>query len=170
MTTPLLEAIVEGLTPEERQELQDAIDYMAEHAHTGTPEGSIARVVNGLSPNVRAKFELVSEMLETPRMRPFDPKMGNDEYAEALGADPQTLANVKNRLDSAAVVQGLQRRMETDASLAYGQPEQPLSLKEQLAAALEAHGSEQYFVPEMTNASAHRPMKDAVRIIMEKSK
>ena len=139
--TPL-QALVEDLNPQERQELVDAIDYLAEHARTGMPEGSVARVINGLSPTVRAKFELVSEMLETPRMRPFDPKMGNDEYADAFGADPRTLERIKQRMDAGDVAAGLQRRMGTDASLAYGQPDKPLSLREQLAAAHKIHGGE----------------------------
>ncbi len=140
MTTPLLAALVEDLSLSERQELQDAITYLTEHAQSGMPEGSVARVINGLSPAVRAKFELVSQMLETPRMAPFQPKMGNDEYAEAFGADPATLERIKQRMDAGTVATGLQRRMGTDASLAYGAQSAPLTLKEQLAAALDLHG------------------------------
>jgi hypothetical protein len=137
--TSLLNEITADLTSDERQELVDACDYMAQNHASPVAEGSIARVLNGLSPRVRERFATVVEMLETPRTRPFDPKMGNDEYAEVLGADPQVLANIKGRLDNAAIVQGLQKSMGTDASLAYGQPDKPLSLREQLAAAHALH-------------------------------
>ena len=142
MTTPLLAAIVEGLTPQERQELVDAIDYMSEHSQSGQPlpELTVSRLINQLSPNVRQRFELVSQMLETPRMRPFDPKLGNDEYAEALGADPQTLANVKRGMDDDAIAAGLQRRMGTDAQMIYDNGDKPLTLREQLRAAHKIHG------------------------------
>lgn len=135
----LLAAIVEGLNPDERQELVDACDYMAQNHASPVAEGSIARVLNGLSPRVRERFATVVEMLETPRMRPFDPKMGNDEYAEVLGADPQVLANIKGRLDNAAIVQGLQRRMGTTASQNYGKPDEPATLRELLGAAIDLH-------------------------------
>lgn len=138
--TPLLQQILSGLNQSEQQELQNAIDYLAEHANGDVPEGSISRVINGLSPRVRHQFVILSEMLDTPRAAPFQPKMGNDEYAQALEADPQMLASIKGRMDADAVAEGLQRRLGTDASAQYEQSEQPLSRREQVAAAIKLHG------------------------------
>lgn len=75
--TPLLQQILSGLNPDEQQELQNAIDFLTEHANKGVPEGTISRVINGLSPRVRQQFVILNEMLDTPRTAPFQPKMRN---------------------------------------------------------------------------------------------
>lgn len=167
MTTPLLQELVADLQPQQRQELADAISYMTEHASTGRPppEGGYARIINQLSPQVRSKFELISQLLETPRMMPFQPKLGNDEYSALLDADPQLMANVKRGMDDEDIAAQLQRKMGTDASAQYGKEPAPMTLREQLAAALDLHGPDEHFLPAMSNASAHLPMKDALKII-----
>jgi phosphoribosyl-ATP pyrophosphohydrolase len=146
MTTPDQSAIAllfHGLSPAEQQELQDIAAYLSEHAATGghdMPEQSVARLFNQASPKVREKLARLSEALETPRFAPFQEKRSVADRAGEFGLDPQVTEMVKQGLDNNDVAAQLQRKMGTDASAQYGQPDRPLSLKEQLAAALELHG------------------------------
>ena len=77
----------------------------------------------------------LSELLDTPRMMPFQPKMAQGDYADTLGLDRGTTAVLKQRLEDEDLTASLQARMGTDADL----PQPELTRRDQIAAALEAH-------------------------------
>jgi len=133
--------LLAGLNPDERTELQQIADYLAEHSHTGQPlpEGSVSRLFNQASPKVREKLMRLSEALETSRFAPCQEKRTVADRATEFGLDPDTTELVKQGLDDDHITAGLQRRMGTDASAAYGKEPEPLTLKQQLAAALMQH-------------------------------
>ena len=136
MNNSALEQLLAGLDQNERQEFQDAVDYLTEMSGRGkVPEGSIARILNQLSPNVRDAFGTLSELLDTPRTAPFQPKMAQGDYADVLGLDRGTTAVLKQRLEDEDLTASLQARMGTDRDM----PQPDLTRREQIAAALEAH-------------------------------
>ena len=134
--------LLQGLNPEQQQELIDIADYLAERAdpaqnpHGFVPEGSIASVLNKASPAVREKFMRLSEALQTPRFAPFQPERSEAERAEEFGLHPERATTVLAALDGQNVLHGLQKSMGTDKDL----PRQPPSMKDLLSAAYEAHG------------------------------
>lgn len=131
-----IEQLLSPLDQSERQEFQDAVDYLTEMSGRGkVPEGSIARILNQLSPNVRDAFNTLSELLDTPRTAPFQPKMAQGDYADVLGLDRGTTAVLKQRLEDEEITAGLQSKMGTDRDM----PQPELTRREQIAAALEAH-------------------------------
>ena len=97
-------------------------------------ENGIGGVINRLSPPVREVFQLFSTMLETPRIAPFTPKMSEADYAATLGMVPENVETLKAALDQQEVMGRLQSRMGTDRT----KPQEPISRREQIAAALEA--------------------------------
>jgi hypothetical protein len=95
-----LDALVEGLTLAEKHEFANAIHYLDERMDNDNgrmPEGGIGQLLNSLSPNVREKFQLLSQTLETPRVAPFAPKLSERDYADALGLDADRTELVKCR-------------------------------------------------------------------------
>lgn len=133
--------LLHGLSVDERQELIDIADYLSEHSQSGQPmpESTVSRVINQASPAVREKLMRLTEALETPRFEPFTPKRTVADRAGEFGLDPAAAELVKGTLDDEAVAAGLQRRLGTDASENYNQPDKPLTLKEQLQAAVDLH-------------------------------
>lgn len=133
--------LLHGLSQAERQELQNIADYLAEHANAGQtlPELTVSRLFNQASPAVREKLMRLTEALETPRFAPYQEKRTVADRATEFGLDPAVTEMVKRGLDDDAIAAGLQKSMGTDASENYGKPDKPLTLKEQLAAALMQH-------------------------------
>lgn len=136
--TPSLAFLLQGLTPAEVQEFSDAALYFGEKAgRNGTgrlAEGSVISVINKLSPNVQGRFKLLSQSLEIPRVYPFAPKMGEADYADALGMDPHATVMVKAAIDALEVGHGTVMRM---GGYDEAQPEQP-SLYNDIRRAFEA--------------------------------
>lgn len=131
-----MDKLTKGLSPAEAQELQNILDYISEKIATNAPlaEGNIGTLLNRASPNVRQRFQMISEFMETPRTMPFQPKFDERDRADFLGLDPDEAEQGKAALDALEVSGKLQQRMGTDAQ----RPKAPLTLREQVAAALEA--------------------------------
>ena len=140
MDNNVLNALLMGLSQDEATELQQLMVYLAEKAGPGNPsghipEGSIASLINRASPKVRQKMAMISDIVETPRHKPFEDKFSEAEWFSRLGADVPSSLNVKAALDGQAVAGGLQQRMGTDAD----RPQQPLTMRELIQAAVEKH-------------------------------
>jgi len=111
-TSPL-EQLVQGLTKPELQEFVSAVQYLSESADRGgmPEEGGVSGVLNKLSPKVRERFMLLSNVMETPRVAPFTPKMSEADHANAFGFDPNNATLVKAALDGNEVNQRLIERL-----------------------------------------------------------
>lgn len=134
--TPL-DTLVEGLTRAEKIEFAQALSYITERLDNNmgqSPEGGIGQILNKLSPPVRDKFMLLSNVMETPRVAPFAPKLSEEDYANELGLDPEYALTAKAALDGQYVMGKLQERMGTDSN----RPKESPTRREQIAAALEA--------------------------------
>ena len=141
--TPSMQNLIRGLTPAELQEMQDIVDYLTEKAGPGNPsgimpEGSAAALLNRASPNVRARFSDLSQMLETPRTAPFMPKLDEGQQAQVFGLDPAQSVLIKGALDGQEVMARVNERMGTDATLPLQEP----TTRDVIAAAMEAHDHE----------------------------
>lgn len=134
------EYLLSALSPEEQTELVQFVQYVTGHAQDGTApaEGSVGAVINRLSPAVRQTIGLLSEMMETPRTRPFQSKLSPEQNAASLGLDPAIANQVKGRLDREYVEAGVAERMSTPAEResAAQAAAQPPSLRELIAAAM----------------------------------
>ena len=133
-----LETLVEGLTKAELNEFVSAIQYLDERMTNNqgqSPEGNIANILNKLSPNVRERFMLLSNVMETPRVAPFTPKMTEADHANAFGLDPEKALSAKAAMDGLEVNQRLIDRLG-----GADKPSQsPPSLRDLIAAATDKH-------------------------------
>ena len=140
MNPNVLNALLMGLNQEQVTELQQLLVYLGEKAGPENPsghlpEGSVAALLNRASPAVRQKIAMLSDIVETPRHKPFESKLSEADWFERLGADVPAALNVKSALDGQEVAGKLQSRMGTDASL----PPKELTMRELLTAAVEKH-------------------------------
>jgi hypothetical protein len=135
-TAPLAE-LLNGLSRPQLEEFADAVDYLTSLSQTGhVPErGGIGEIMNRLSPAVRERFDLLSQVMETPRVQPFAPKLSEADHANAMGFDPDLSQTVKAAMDGQYVAGKLQQRMGTDAQ----RKPDPISRRDQVAAAWEKH-------------------------------
>lgn len=123
------------LTPQEREELATIMSYF----ENPSPHESVASVLNNASPRVRQVFAIASEILDTPRFAPFEPKLQPSDIAEhVLGLDPKSAMSVKDSLDGDYVKAQLQKRMGTDAD----GPPPPLTTRDIIAQAMARHEEE----------------------------
>lgn len=132
-----LEELLQGLSSEQLQEFADAVLYLTEKAggDGSMPEqGGVGGLLNSLSPAVRERFALLSNVLETPRVAPFAPKLSERDHARSFGFDPDTTELLKAALDGQEVAGRVQSRMGTDAD----RPPEPLTRRDQIAAAFDA--------------------------------
>lgn len=133
------QALIERLNDDEKEEAADLLDYLSEKASKGNSgimaEGSIASLLNKASPKVREAFGTLSEMLETPRIAPFSPKMSERDHADALDLDPDQTELVKGVIDGQYVASSLLDRMGSDKDL----PDEPPSTRDIIGAAYDAH-------------------------------
>ena len=132
-----IETLVEGLTRDELTEFVQAVQYLSEAADRGgTNEvGGASAVLNRLSPNVRERFMLLSNVMETPRVAPFTPKMSEADHADAFGLDPDNAMLVKSALDGNEVAAKLTERMGGADRVSTAPP----SLRELIASATDKH-------------------------------
>lgn len=132
-------ALLERLTDDEKRQAGDVLDYLSAHAADGASgimfEGSIASLLNKQSPNVREAFSTLSNLLETPRIAPFTPKMDTRAHAAALDLDPDQTERIKDTLDAQYVAGTLQQRMGTDNDR---EPD-PIGTRDILSASYDAH-------------------------------
>ena len=133
-----IDLVANTLTPDEQAQFADLLEYIQEFAGAGgsgqIPEGSIGQLLNGQPPAIRKAFGMMSEIMETPRHKPFEEKWSEADWAEAGGLDPTTATNVKAALDGQYVMAGLQKKMPPDAP-----SDAPPTRREQIEAALRAH-------------------------------
>lgn len=133
--TPM-EQVMRGLNPDEQQEFMDVLNYLSERLEFNggqLPEGNVGALLNSLSPNVRQRFAAMSNVMETPRTRPFERKYSEAERADQFDLEPEDALTVKAALDGLEVSGRLQQRMGVD------QPSNaPPTRRESIAAALEA--------------------------------
>ena len=139
----ILDAAVDHLNLEELQEFADASDYLKEKAGSNNPsghiaEGSIGRLMNSLSPRVKAAFQNISRTIESPRHRPFHEKFSETDQLVSMGFGHEAQM-VKDVLDVEEVAGRIQQDLGTDADL----PEQPLTMRDNISAAFDAHSGEQ---------------------------
>lgn len=136
--------LLQGLSPEEQQELLSIADYLGERADPqrnpggNLPEGGVASVLNSSSPKVREKLLHLNEALETPRYQPFQEKRGEAFRALEFGLDPENTMTIKAALDTQEVAHSLQRNMGTDKDL----PDEPLTTRDILSSAYDLHSQE----------------------------
>ena len=140
MNSNVLNALLMGLSQEEATELQQLLTYLGQKAGPDNPtgflaEGSVASVINRASPAVRQKMAMISDIVETPRHKPFEEKFSEAEWFRRLGADVPASLAVKGALDGQEVMSKLQQKMGTDADM----PQKPLSDREILSAAYDKH-------------------------------
>ena len=140
MNPKALNALLSGLTQDQATELQQLLVYLGEKAGPGNPsgempEGSVASVINKASPAVRQRMAMLSELIETPRTKPFEEPFSEAEWLRRLGADVPSGLAVKSALDTQEVMHGLQKSMGTDSQL----PKQPPSMADLLSAAYDKH-------------------------------
>lgn len=117
---PRQQAIVNSLSPPEREQLAQVLEYLGEKAGPGNPsgymgEGSIAALFNRQSPRIQVALKAIDMFAETPRFEPFQPKRSEAERFHELGLDPETSVTIKAALDAQHVASELQSRMGNDA-------------------------------------------------------
>lgn len=139
MNAPM-DFLLSALSPEEQDELQQAVIYLTEHAMNGStpPEGSMGATIGRLSKPVAQTIRLLADLLPTPRMKPFDEKLTLAQNAKVMGLDPRIAQAVLDRLDREHVEAGVAERMSTPAEQQSAQQAaaQPPSLREMIAAAM----------------------------------
>lgn len=136
-----MRAIVATTPPHLRGQLADCLEYLAERATSPDgkiAEGSVVSFLNRQDPRIRAIISSIGEAAELPRDRPFAPKMSEGERYQSFGLDPQAFTNLHAAVDGSTVAASLQQRLGTDAD----RPDEPLSHREQIEAAVEAHSNE----------------------------
>lgn len=131
---------LESLSPDEFGQLSDLSAYIGEktaHGATGQmPEGSISNLLNRQSPSTRKAISMLSEIIETPREMPFQPKKSEAEILDELGFDADSGLTVKSALDTAHVLaETIDRLGGSDGS----RPAEPLTTRDILSAAYDQH-------------------------------
>lgn len=147
MTRPFspngVKLLLAGMTPDEQAQTQHLLQYLHEKATSPSghmAEGSVSALLNRQSPAVRNAFARFNEAMETPRIRPFDEKWSEADYAEAAGLDPATSTQIKAAIDTSEVLnRTIDRLGGSDAT----RPDEPLSTRDVISAAIDFHGAEQ---------------------------
>jgi hypothetical protein len=128
----------------DQQQLQSVLEYMHERASDPSGyvgEGGIPALINRQSPAVRKALGQISELMETPRNRPFMEKWSEHQNADAMGLDPQTSVTIKQALDTSDVISGtIDRLGGSDATVLP--PEEP-STRDVMSAAFDKFSGEQ---------------------------
>lgn len=138
MNNPNVEILLKHCNAEERQQVMDTLAYLTEVAQRpsgASREGSVASIINAQPPKVREVFRKLDNLMETPRIRPFDQKLTEQDHAALLGLDPDISTHIKSALDGQEVLARTMDRMGTDAD----RPEQELNMRDHIAAALTHH-------------------------------
>jgi hypothetical protein len=132
---------LEQLNPAEFKQLIDLSDYLGEKANPSNPsghlpEGSISNLLNRQSPATRKAFNMLSEIIETPREMPFQPKQSEGEILDSLGFDAASGTAIKAALDTSHVLaETIDRLGGSDGS----RPDEPLTRRDIVAAAFDQH-------------------------------
>ena len=146
MNPNVLNALLAGLNQDQATELQQLLIYLAEKASDGNPsgqmpEGSVASVINKASPAVRQKIAMISDIVETPRHKPFEQPFSEADWFDRLGFDVPASLKLKAAMDGQEVAHGVLERMGGGDSK-LPQSKEP-SLRELLQSAYESHGGAQ---------------------------
>ena len=134
--TPLNE-LTAHLSYKEKLEMAQIIQYLDECADRGgtNESGGVSAVLNRCSPNVREAFKTWSDVVETPRVAPFTPKMSEADYADAFGMDSDKSQLIKAALDGNEVTSRVIDRLGG----ADKPDDSPPTHREQLEAAFDLH-------------------------------
>ena len=112
------QVIINSLSPPERLQLADLLEYLGEKATDNRggymPEGSVASLLNKQTPRIQAAIKAIDMFAETPRFAPFEPKLGEAERFVELGFDPQASVTIKAALDCQYVQGALEERLGRD--------------------------------------------------------
>ena len=115
-TTNAMNHLLMGLDPYQRQQVAEFANYISNRAEK-TPIGEmidsheLKRVFQNMDPEVHGRvFELI-DLLDVPRIRPFQGKMGVPEYSQAFDLNENALQKLKDVCDGSDVIDGLLERM-----------------------------------------------------------
>ncbi len=137
---PKAQQIIDACPPHLRSQLADLLEYLPGIVQNGhVPEGSVAALFNKQPPEIRAILNAIGEAADTPRDRPFVPKETRAERFDSFGLDAFTCVPIADAMDGQYVMESLQDRMGTDAQ----QPDEPLTTRDILSAAYDAHSTPQ---------------------------
>ena len=124
--------------PSRTEELFQVSNYLGEHAKSDfkkMPEGSVAAVLNGLSPEARkafaTQFVALDHARDAKRNMPFEEKLTDEDI---MGSLPETLRKTVDRIDTEQVTNRIHERMGTATHQAELN-NAPVSLRETIAAA-----------------------------------
>jgi hypothetical protein len=124
-----------------REDINDTIGYLAEHAQSdfrNLPEGTVANVLNGLSPEARKDFNVhfkgTQHLVESGgRLAPFETKVPVEVYTT------KPMRDTYQRLEDEQLYTGLQERMGTQEQNERIINDAPVSLREVASAAFDHH-------------------------------
>lgn len=137
MNSDAMNYLLRDLNPSQRQEVEQFAAFVSDRAGK-VPTGElidgheIKRIFQQMDPAVHGKIYELLDLLDVPRTRPYQNKMGHAEYAEAFGLDPDALGKFKSLADASDVIDGLNERMP-----AAPPPER--SRRDDIADALQQH-------------------------------
>lgn len=125
-------------TPSHTEELFQVSNYLGEHARSDfkkMPEGSVAKVLNGISPEARKSFATqylaLDHARDAKRNMPFEEKLTDEDI---MGGLPETLRKTVDRIDTEQVTNRIHERMGTQQAQAELN-NQPPTLRETISAA-----------------------------------
>ena len=121
------------LSPAEREEVESLNQYLREHSKSdfrNMPEKTVAKVLNGASPNVRFFMNANKNVVDDleaggGRYKPFQ-----ERITPELDKDTQA---VFDRTRTEEITHGLNQRMGAST------PDEPTSLRDIVSASMEAH-------------------------------
>lgn len=126
-----------------QDEVLNAARYLREHAEKNfeaLPEGSIAKVLNGLSPEARLVFAKqymsFDHAREARRDMPFQPKLTDEELYANVN---EPLRKTIERMDTEQVTMKLNERMNTQQENQRIEQEAPTTMRDVLDSAFDAH-------------------------------
>lgn len=167
--TEAMEYLLRGLGQQQRQEVAEFAQYIADRA-SKTPAGEllngheIKRVFERMDPAVHGRIYELLDLLDVPRTRPFQNKMGHGEYCEAFGLDPDALQKLKDSADASDVLDGLEARMPSA-------PPPERSRRDDIADALQEHLPRARVRKALndytTNASEGLTMRQAITTLLD---
>lgn len=163
---PRQQIILNSLSPPERAQFMDLLDYLNEKATDGKggymAEGSVAALLNKQPPRIQAAFKAIDQFAETSRFEPFQPKLSEAERFDELGLDAEAGLTIKAALDTMHVANGLQSRLGTDKDLAT----EPLSMRDHIDAAFDGHAAndavDNQLQHELSGAAEHLDRRTAI--------
>jgi hypothetical protein len=130
-----------------QDEVLNAARYLREHAGSDfarLPEGSVAKVLNGLSPEARLVFAkqymAFDHAREQRRDMPFQPKLTDEELYANVN---EPLRKTIERMDTEQVTMKLNDRMGTQQENQRIEQETPSNMRDALDSAFDQHSQQE---------------------------